>query len=218
MKVVDLLNVTKKYGKRTILNNISFSVEDGEMVSIIGTSGCGKSTILNIIGLLETHDSGVLNIMNHPVPKIESARATILRRNEINYLFQSYALISDITVNKNLLLAMHFLDVPPKEKQERIDEILSLVGMHNMKNAMVNTLSGGEQQRVALSRTIIKPGRLILADEPTGSLDDKSEDTAFFLLKDLCTKYKKTALIVTHNLKLASQTDRIINLVEINAL
>lgn len=212
MKAVELKNVTKKYGTRTIFKGVSFSVDDGEMVALTGPSGCGKSTILNMIGLLETHDSGTIHIFDKEIPKIESRRAMLMRRKTINYLFQSFALINDMTVLQNLLLAMHFVDIPPKSKTKKIDEILNAVNLLPLKNAIVNTLSGGEQQRTALARTMLKPGRLILADEPTGSLDANAANISFSLLQDLSSQYHKTVIVVTHSPELAQKASRIINL------
>ena len=108
-KAIEVLNITKKFGKRYIFKNLNLSVEDGEFIAIVGQSGCGKSTLLNMIGLLEEFDSGKIKIKGKEIPKIESRAATILRRNTINYLFQSFALINDMTIYQNLLLAMKFL-------------------------------------------------------------------------------------------------------------
>lgn len=116
----------------------------------------------------------------------------------INYLFQSYALINDMTVYQNLFLSMRFLNIRQKEKEARIHRTLQTVGLSRLENAMVNTLSGGEQQRVALVRTMLKPGRLILADEPTGVLDAKAAELSFSLIKGLCRKYHKAVIMVTH--------------------
>ena len=193
MSAVDVRNVTKKFGTRTIIKNISFSVEDGELVALIGPSGCGKSTLLNMIGTLEPIDKGDIRIYGKKLPGINSRKATLLRRNTINYLFQSFALISDMTVFQNLLLSMRFLNLKEKEKEARIHSVLKLVGLSHLESSMVNTLSGGEQQRVALARTILKPGKLILADEPTGALDVKAAELSFSLIKSLCKKYHKTA-------------------------
>ena len=193
MSAVDVRNVTKKFGTRTIIKNISFSVEDGELVALIGPSGCGKSTLLNMIGTLEPIDKGDIRIYGKKLPGINSRKATLLRRNTINYLFQSFALISDMTVFQNLLLSMRFLNNKEKEKEARIHSVLKLVGLSHLESSMVNTLSGGEQQRVALARTILKPGKLILADEPTGALDVKAAELSFSLIKSLCKKYHKTA-------------------------
>lgn len=192
MSAVDVRNVTKKFGTRTIVKNISFSVEDGELVALIGPSGCGKSTLLNMIGTLEPIDKGDIRIYGKKLPGINSRKATLLRRNTINYLFQSFALISDMTVFQNLLLSMRFLNIKEKEKEARIHSVLKLVGLSHLESSMVNTLSGGEQQRVALARTILKPGKLILADEPTGALDVKAAELSFSLIKSLCKKYHKT--------------------------
>lgn len=212
MSAVEVKNVTKRYGARTIFKDISFSVEDEELVALTGPSGCGKSTLLNMVGTLESVDKGDIWIYGKKLPGINSRKATSLRRNTINYLFQSYALINDVTVYQNLLLSMHFLNIGQKEKNARIHHILQIVGLSRLENAMVNTLSGGEQQRVALARTILKPGKLILADEPTGALDAKAAELSFSLIKDLCRKYHKTVIMVTHSLDLAQRADRVIDL------
>ena len=225
-KAVEIKNLTKKYGKRVIFSNLNICVEDGEIVALVGASGCGKSTLLNIIGLLERYDAGDIKICGKKNPEIESSAATMLRRNTINYLFQSFALIGDMTVVQNLLIAMKFLNITQKEKERRIDKVLEQVNLlplkeerkkmakrsKRFKEEMVHTLSGGEQQRVALARTILKPGNIVLADEPTGALDTESAMNAFSLIKDLCKQYGKTVIMVTHSLELAQKTDRVIDL------
>lgn len=213
-KAIEVLNVTKKFGKRYIFKNLNLSVEEGEFIAIVGPSGCGKSTLLNMIGLLESIDSGQIKLNGKEIPKIESNRATLLRRNTINYLFQSFALINDMTIYQNLFLAMKFLNITDKEKDNKINEILKKVHLEDFRDEKVNTLSGGEQQRVALARTIIKPGDIILADEPTGALDSLSTEIVFNLIKNLSKQYKKTVIMVTHNKDLANQADRIINISE----
>ena len=212
MNAIESKNVTKKYGSRTILNKISFSVDDGELVALIGPSGSGKSTILNMIGVLETCDSGGISIFGETLPKIESQKATKMRRDTINYLFQSFALINDMTVIQNLLLAMHFLNISTKKKLARIDKVLDEVHLSPLKDATLNTLSGGEQQRTALARTMLKPGKLILADEPTGSLDASAAEISFALIQELCKRHQKTVIMVTHSLELARRADRVIDL------
>lgn len=214
-KAIEVLNITKKFGKRYIFKNLNLSVEDGEFIAIVGQSGCGKSTLLNMIGLLEESDSGKIKIKGKEIPKIESRAATILRRNTINYLFQSFALINDMTIYQNLLLAMKFLNITDKEKDKKIIEVLKKVKLEQLKDEKVNTLSGGEQQRVALARTILKPGDIILADEPTGSLDSISAEVVFNLIKDLSKQYNKTVIMVTHSRDLANRADRIINILEL---
>ena len=214
MNAVEIMDVTKKYGDRVIFVHINMEIREGEMTALIGPSGCGKSTLLNMIGLLEDLSNGKIRIFGKEIPKINSRKATMLRRNTVNYLFQSSALVGDMTVYQNLMLAMHFVRISQKEKEIRINRMLHEVGLPKMKSAVVNTLSGGEQQRVALARTLLKPGKLILADEPTGALDEKSAEKVFLLLRDLCVQYKKTVIMVTHNMELARKADRVVNLMK----
>ena len=214
MNAVEIMDVTKKYGDRVIFDHINMEIREGEMTALIGPSGCGKSTLLNMIGLLEDFSNGKVRIFGKEIPRINSRKATMLRRNTVNYLFQSSALVGDMTVYQNLMLAMHFVRISQKEKEIRINRMLHEVGLPKMKSAVVNTMSGGEQQRVALARTLLKPGKLILADEPTGALDEKSAEKVFLLLRDLCVQYKKTVIMVTHNMELAQQADRVANLMK----
>ena len=214
MNAVEIMDVTKKYGDRVIFDHINMEIREGEMTALIGPSGCGKSTLLNMIGLLEDLSNGKIRIFGKEIPKINSRKATMLRRNTVNYLFQSSALVGDMTVYQNLMLAMHFVRISQKEKEIRINRMLHEVGLPKMKSAVVNTLSGGEQQRVALARTLLKPGKLILADEPTGALDEKSAERVFLLLRALYVQYKKTVIMVTHNMELAQQADRVANLMK----
>ena len=211
MNILELKNVNKSYDGRKIIDNLTISIPENSLVAITGKSGSGKSTILNMIGLLESIDSGSIKINGNSIPNINSSKATMLRRNTINYLFQSYALISDITVLDNLMVAMEFLDLSKKEKNDKIDKVLKDLDIFILKNKKVNTLSGGEQQRVALARCILKPGNLILADEPTGSLDPKMAEIVFELIKYLRDKYNKTVIIVTHDISLANKADFIKN-------
>lgn len=212
MNIIELKNVSKSYDGRKIIDNLTISIPENSLVAITGKSGSGKSTILNMIGLLESIDSGSIKINGNSIPNINSSKATMLRRNTINYLFQSYALISDITVLDNLMVAMEFLDLSKKEKNDEIDKVLRDLDIFILKNKKVNTLSGGEQQRVALARCILKPGNLILADEPTGSLDPKMAEIVFELIKYLRDKYNKTVIIVTHDILLANKADFIVDL------
>ena len=212
MNILELKNVSKSYNGRKIIDNFTISIPEKSIVSIIGKSGSGKSTILNMIGMLEKVDSGEIKINGKKLPSINSSLAMKLRRDNINYLFQSFALINDIKVIDNLLIAMEFLDISKKEKLHLIDNVLNELDIFDLKNKIVNTLSGGEQQRVAIARCILKPGNLILADEPTGSLDPMISEKVFSLIKNLRDKYGKTIIIVTHDMNLANKTDKIINL------
>ena len=207
---VDALN--KSFGSNTVLHNISFEIESGESVALVGPSGCGKSTLLNIIGLLETLDSGTINLEGSAYPSINSKKATIMRRTEINYLFQSFALINDWKVSKNLLLALQYTKLSKQEQERLIRTALENYGIGEKFDAVVNELSGGEKQRVAIARAMIKPGNLILADEPTGSLDKAMATIVIDSLLDSVRANHKTLLMVTHDMSIAQRCDRIIEL------
>lgn len=207
---VDALN--KSFGSNTVLHNISFEIESGESVALVGPSGCGKSTLLNIIGLLETLDSGTINLEGRAYPSINSKKATIMRRTEINYLFQSFALINDWKVSKNLSLALQYTKLSRQEQERLIRAALEGYGIGEKYDAVVNELSGGEKQRVAIARAMIKPGNLILADEPTGSLDKAMATIVIDSLLDSVRANHKTLLMVTHDMSIAQRCDRIIEL------
>lgn len=207
---VDALN--KSFGSNTVLHNISFEIESGESVALVGPSGCGKSTLLNIIGLLETLDSGTINLEGRTYPSINSKKATFMRRTEINYLFQSFALINDWKVSKNLLLALQYTKLSKQEQERLIRTALENYGIGEKFDAVVNELSGGEKQRVAIARAMIKPGNLILADEPTGSLDKAMATIVIDSLLDSVYANHKTLLMVTHDMGIAQRCDRIIEL------
>ena len=205
--IVKFEQVTKKYGKRTILNHFSMTVNHGDFAALIGPSGSGKSTILNIIGLLEQFDSGSYLLNNKAAPGVNSRKATLARRNDINYLFQTFALVSNMTVRQNLKLALNFSRVPKNKTDKQIADILAEVGLQNRLDDTVATMSVGEKQRVALARAFLKPGELILADEPTGSLDPQLALHVLKLIQKLQHEHHKTIIMVTHDLKLAQAAD-----------
>ena len=207
---VDALN--KSFGSNTVLHNISFEIQSGESVALVGPSGCGKSTLLNIIGLLETLDSGAISLEGRAYPSINSKKATLMRRTEINYLFQSFALINDWKVSKNLSLALQYTKLSKQEQERLIRATLESYGIGEKFDAVVNELSGGEKQRVAIARAMIKPGNLILADEPTGSLDKAMATIVIDSLLDSVHANHKTLLMVTHDMGIAQRCDRIIEL------
>ena len=182
MSRISVQNVSKQFGSREIFKDLSFDIEENEFVALVGPSGSGKSTILNMIGLLDAVDSGKILINGKVLPKVNSQSAVHYRRNVINYLFQSNALISTSSVKDNLMLAMTFSNFSRQEKEQRIKETLEFVGLQNRLNSKINELSGGEQQRIAIVRAILKPGDIVLADEPTGSLDPEMSQKAFDLI------------------------------------
>lgn len=212
MPTISVRQLSKYYGTKRVIENISFDISDREFVALIGPSGSGKSTLLNLIGLLETVDEGTITIDGEILPQVNSKKATYLRRNVLNYLFQSNALIPNESVGDNLMLALHYTNLTKEEKDKKIKTVLSKVHMESFLESRINELSGGEQQRIAIARAILKPGELILADEPTGSLDPQMAQKAFELLKLLRDEYGKTIILVTHNMDQAQQCDRIIDL------
>lgn len=211
MAIIELNNITKKYGNKKVLDKFSLKVDEGEMVAITGLSGKGKTTILNIIGLLEDFDEGELIIDGESNVKVNSLKATKILRDKISYLFQNFALVDDETVDYNLKLALEYTKANKKEKKELIKKVLDNVGLPCSEKNKIFELSGGEQQRIALARIMLKPCKIILADEPTGSLDEENSSNILNLLKLLKTM-GKTIVIVTHDKFVASQCDRILNL------
>lgn len=205
-------HLCKTYGSRTILRDLSFSVEEGTSMAITGPSGSGKSTLLNIIGLLDTPTGGAITLDGQPLPGIDGRRATMLRRGKINYLFQSYALINDMSALDNVTLGMRFTRDSNQVRQRKAKAMLSRLGLGHVTGDKIMPLSGGEQQRVALARCILKPGDLILADEPTGALDRDLAQHVFDEMLRLQHEYGKTLIIVTHDLGIAAQCDNTIEL------
>ena len=205
-------HLCKTYGSRTILRDLSFSVEEGTSMAITGPSGSGKSTLLNIIGLLDTPTGGAITLDGQPLPGIDGRRAPMLRRGKINYLFQSYALINDMSALDNVTLGMRFTRDSKQVRQRKAKAMLSRLGLGHVAGDKIMTLSGGEQQRVALARCILKPGDLILADEPTGALDRDLAQHVFDEMLRLQHEYGKTLIIVTHDLGIAAQCDNTIEL------
>lgn len=205
-------HLCKTYGSRTILRDLSFSVEEGTSMAITGPSGSGKSTLLNIIGLLDTPTGGAITLDGQPLPGIDGRRATMLRRGKINYLFQSYALINDMSALDNVTLGMRFTRDSNQVRQRKAKAMLSRLGLGHVTGDKIMTLSGGEQQRVALARCILKPGDLILANEPTGALDRDLAQHVFDEMLRLQHEYGKTLIIVTHDLGIAAQCDNTIEL------
>lgn len=177
----------------------------------MGESGHGKTTLLNIIGLISNKSSGDITIYNSINPNISSKEAMLLRRNKIGYLFQNYGLIDDESVLWNLKLALAYKKISKKEKINKIDNLLEEFNILKLRNKKVYQLSGGEQQRIAIIRLILKESDLILADEPTGSLDSENRNFIMSSLKNL-NKTGKTIIIVTHDPYVASNCEKVINI------
>ncbi|WP_210367077.1 ABC transporter ATP-binding protein [Bacillus sp. REN3] len=206
---IQLRNVSKKFENKPILQDFNLNVEKGDMIAITGQSGTGKSTLLNIIGLLDKPDSGEVIIQGTVNAFSKEKKTTMLLRNTIGYLFQNYALIEQETVSRNLDIALAYTKSADKRKLKRL--ALERVGLLDKMNNKVYQLSGGEQQRVALARLMLKKNDIILADEPTGSLDELNRNHILEILRGL-NEEQKTIIIVTHDPEVARQCKRVINL------
>ncbi|MDD3392596.1 MAG: ABC transporter ATP-binding protein [Bacilli bacterium] len=213
--MIQIIGLNKSFGDRKVLDEINIDIKDKEFVSIVGESGCGKSTLLNVIGQIDNNYSGQVIINNIDTGKLKKKDKEKIIRNHINYLFQNYALIDDISVYDNLLVSLEYTKLSKSEKKQKIVNVLKSLKLDELLNNKIFTLSGGEQQRVALARVILKPGGIILADEPTGNLDEKNSQTVMEALKKMNTD-GKTIIMVTHSEELAKQTNRIIKLKEAN--
>jgi len=209
--ICEFVNISKSYGDHVVLDNMNMAVGEGEMVAITGKSGSGKTTILNIMGLLEKQDSGVIKLFGDKSPRIGSVRANKLLRTRLSYLFQNCALIDEDTVDYNLEIPLIYSKKTRWEKQNLKIDALKKVGLNISLKQKVYELSGGEQQRVAIARILLKPCELVLADEPTGSLDSENRNEIMRILREL-NNAGKTIIIVTHEQYVAEACDRTINL------
>ncbi len=214
MNILKVENVTKIYGKGeaevVALNNVSFEVEEGEFIAIIGPSGSGKSTLLHTIAGLEPPTDGKVYFYGKNLYEMNKKQLTILRREEIGIIYQFYNLIPTLNVEENILLPIE-LDRKKVDK-EKLNRITKFLNIDNRKKHLPNELSGGQQQKVAIGRALMISPKIILADEPTGNLDTKSSDEIIQLLKKTNKEYKQTIIMITHNLEIAKLADRIIQI------
>lgn len=211
MQAIQLENMGKNFGNRRIFAHYNLSVNEGEMVAITGSSGAGKTTLLNIIGLVEPFNTGRLSIFGKGNIRPNSIKANRVIRQDICYLFQNFALVDNETVKENIEMALKFVKADARKKSRLISDALKEVGLSGYENTKIFALSGGEQQRVSIARILVNPKKLILADEPTGSLDAKNRDAIMSFLKEF-NKSGKTVIIVTHDQSVAQQCERNINL------
>lgn len=214
MEILKVENLTKTYGKGetkvNALENISFSVEKGEFVAIVGASGSGKSTLLHLLGGVDRPTSGKVYIDNKDIYSLNDDNLAIFRRRQIGIIYQFYNLIPILNVKENILLPCN-LDGKNVSK-ERLEEVLEVLNLKERENHLPNELSGGQQQRVSIGRAIINHPAIVLADEPTGNLDSKASEEIVTLLKMSNKKYKQTIIIITHDLEIASRADRVITI------
>lgn len=216
MEILKVENLTKTYGKGlnkvVALDNVSFTINKGEFVAIIGASGSGKSTLMHLIGGVDKPTSGKVYIDGVDIYNMNSDALCIFRRRQIGLIYQFYNLIPILNVLENITLPSS-LDNKEVSK-EKLEEIINLLGLEKRLKHLPNELSGGEQQRTAIARALLNEPALVLADEPTGNLDSKASLEIMEILKTSNKKYKQTIIMITHNLELAKEADRIIKIAD----
>lgn len=214
MEILKVENLCKRYGEKdtevVALDNVSFTVEKGEFVAIIGASGSGKSTLLHLIGGVDRPTSGKVFIDGTDIYELNADKLAIFRRRQIGLIYQFYNLIPILNVVENITLPCR---LDGKEvKEERLEELLEILNLKNRKEHLPNQLSGGQQQRVSIGRAIVNYPAIVLADEPTGNLDSKASREIIDLLKMSNQKYNQTVIVITHDENIALEADRILTI------
>lgn len=214
MEILKVENLTKTYGSGQNLvhavDDVSFSVEKGEFVAIVGASGSGKSTLLHLIGGVDRPTSGKIFVDGNDISKMNDDKLAVFRRRQVGIVYQFYNLIPILTVEENITLPCD-LDGRGVDR-ERLEMILDSFGLRARRKHLPNQLSGGQQQRTSIARALINNPSLVLADEPTGNLDSKSSEEVMSILKMCNQSYGQTVIMITHNLDIAKQADRIITI------
>jgi len=214
MEILKVENLTKTYGSGENLvhavDDVSFSVEKGEFVAIVGASGSGKSTLLHLIGGVDRPTSGKIFVDGNDISKMNDDKLAVFRRRQVGIVYQFYNLIPILTVEENITLPCD-LDGRGVDR-ERLEMILDSFGLRARRKHLPNQLSGGQQQRTSIARALINNPSLVLADEPTGNLDSKSSDEVMSMLKMCNQSYGQTVIMITHNLDIAKQADRVITI------
>ena len=210
-------NLTKKFRTSEVetiaVNNLNFEVEEGQFVAIMGPSGCGKTTLLNVLGLLDTPTSGKYILNGKDVTTLGERDRTYLRRGKIGFIFQSFNLIDELTVQENIELPLTYLKIKGDERKQRVLEIMRRMEISHRAKHFPHQLSGGQQQRVAIARAVVSNPDLILADEPTGNLDSKNGVEVMNILTEL-NKAGTTVVMVTHNQRDAGYAHRVIDMLD----
>ena len=214
MKILEVTNLCKTYGKGDTmvkaLDNVSFSVEKGEFLAIIGPSGSGKSTLPHILGGVDVPTSGSVVINQTDISNLDETALAIFRRRQIGLIYQFYNLIPILTVQENLTLPLLLDGRKPDKKQ--IDTLVKRLGLENRLDHLPNQLSGGQQQRVSIGRALVNNPALMLADEPTGNLDSENSKEIISLLRQFNKEFNQTVIIITHDEKIANSADRVITI------
>lgn len=206
---LQIRNLKKSYGSGAnrieVLKGLDFTVEKGEFCVLLGPSGCGKSTLLNVIGGIDTPDSGSILIEGEKMEDMNEKKLTLYRRKHLGYVFQMYNLIPNLTVKENIEVGAYLSDNPLE-----IDQLLKTLGLYEHKDSLPNQLSGGQQQRTAIGRALVKNPDILLCDEPTGALDYNTSKEILKLIEEVNQKYGNTIIMVTHNDAIKDMADRVI--------
>ncbi len=214
MSILQTIDLKKYYDTEPnitrALDGVNFSVDEGEFVAVVGTSGNGKSTLLHMMGGLDTPTSGTVIVRGEELAKKNDEQLTIFRRRNIGFIFQNYNLVPILNVYENIVLPVE-LDGDTVD-QKFLDEIVHLLGLEDKLKNMPNNLSGGQQQRVAIARALITKPAIVLADEPTGNLDSKTSTEVLGLIKRTSAKFRQTVVMITHNNDIARLADRIVRI------
>lgn len=216
--MIHLEGITKSFGSLQVLKGIDLEITQGEVVSIVGPSGAGKTTLLQIMGTLDSPDAGMINIDGTNVSRVKEKELSAFRNKHIGFVFQFHQLLPEFTALENVMIPAFIAGVPPKEASMRAMEILDFMGLKERASHKPNELSGGEKQRVAVARALINQPAVILADEPSGSLDSHNKEELHQLFFDLRNRFGQTFVIVTHDEALAKITDRTIHMVDGNII
>ncbi|MBO5580370.1 MAG: ABC transporter ATP-binding protein [Prevotella sp.] len=210
--MIDIKGIKKSFGSLEVLKGIDLHIDKGEVVSIVGPSGAGKTTLLQIIGTLDRPDAGTITIDGIDVSKLSSKKLSDFRNQHIGFVFQFHQLLPEFTAIENIMIPAYIAGVSHREARQRAEELLEFMGLSDRASHKPNELSGGEKQRVAVARALMNHPAVILADEPSGSLDSKNKEELHQLFFDLRDKFGQTFVIVTHDEQLASITDRTIHM------
>lgn len=210
--IVSVKGVTKRFGELAVLKGIDLDIEQGEIVSIVGPSGAGKTTLLQIVGLLDSATSGTVLLCGRDVTRLKQKEQARLRNAEIGFVFQFHQLLPEFSARENVMMPALIAGRSIREAGRRADELLGMLGLADRRDHRPKQMSGGENQRVAVARALMNSPRIILADEPSGSLDTKNKEELHQLFFDLRDKLNQTFVIVTHDERLATLTDRTIHL------
>jgi len=212
--MIKLEGITKSFGSLQVLKGIDLEINKGEIVSIVGPSGAGKTTLLQIMGTLDSPDAGTIRMNDIEISKMKQKELSLFRNKHIGFVFQFHQLLPEFTALENIMIPAFIAGSSSKEASARAKEILSFMGLTDRAGHKPNELSGGEKQRVAVARALVNSPAVILADEPSGSLDTQNKEELHQLFFDLRNQFEQTFVIVTHDENLASITDRTIHMID----